>query len=139
MADWAAIEREVIDGFFRFSPNHARVAGDHHFDGVVGDPSATTIQARVEEIDRQLATLEGLDGLSPDHDVDRQGLLVQLKTARLELTELRRPFNEPMFYAGFDSELDVSSYLKRPYAPTAPAEPRDRDRGSRWPGRLSRR
>ena len=107
----------MIDGFFRFSPNHARVAGDHHFDGVVGDPSATTIQARVEEIDRQLATLERLDGLSPDHDVDRQGLLVQLKTARLELTELRRPFNEPMFYAGFDSELDVSSYLKRPYAP----------------------
>ena len=29
VADWAAIEREVIDGYFRFSPNHARAAGDH--------------------------------------------------------------------------------------------------------------
>src|SRR5439155_14319263 len=24
---------------------------------------------------------------------------------------------EPMFYTGFDGELDVSTYLKRPYAP----------------------
>ena len=117
MADWAAIEREVIDGYFRFSPNHARVAGDHNFDGVVGDPSGTTIQARIEEIDRQLEKLERLNGLSPDQAADRQGLVVQLKTSRLELTELGRPFNEPMFYTGFDSELDVSSYLKRPYAP----------------------
>ena len=117
MADWAAIEREVIDGFFRFSPTHARVAGDHGFDGVVGDPSATSIQARIEQLDRQLLKLEPLAGLSRDQEVDRQGLLVQLKTARLELTELRWPFNEPMFYMGADSELDVSSYLKRPYAP----------------------
>ena len=117
MADWAAIEREVIDGFFRFSPTHARVAGDHGFDGVVGDPSATSIQARIEQLDRQLLKLEPLAGLTRDQEVDRQGLLVQLKTARLELTELRWPFNEPMFYMGADSELDVSSYLKRPYAP----------------------
>ncbi|TMF85849.1 MAG: DUF885 domain-containing protein [Chloroflexi bacterium] len=117
VADWEAIEREVIDGYFRFSPNHARVAGDHNFDGVVGDPSGTTIQARIEEIDRQLEKLERLNGLSPDQAADRQGLVVQLKTSRLELTELGRPFNEPMFYTGFDSELDVSSYLKRPYAP----------------------
>src|SRR5439155_989581 len=60
---------------------------------------------------------EPLAGLSRDQDVDRQGLLIQLKTARLELTELRRPFTEPMFYMGAGSELDVSSYLKRPYAP----------------------
>jgi uncharacterized protein DUF885 len=119
VADWAAIEREVIDGFFRFSPSHARAAGDHGFDGVVGDPSATTIQARVEQIDRQLVTLERQAGLSRDQEVDRQGLLAQLKTARLELTELRWPFNEPMFYAGQDSELDVSAYLKRSYAPLA--------------------
>src|SRR2546421_8897137 len=49
VADWPAIEREVIDGFFRFSPTHARYMGDHRFDGVVGDASKTAIRARVAE------------------------------------------------------------------------------------------
>jgi len=54
---WIDLERAVVDGFFRFSPAHARVAGDHAFDGVVGDASTSTIQARLHEIDGQL---EGL-------------------------------------------------------------------------------
>src|SRR5205823_14585309 len=72
VADWAAIAREVIDAYFRFSPNHARAAGDHRFDGVVGDPTATTIQARIEEIARQLEALERPDGPSPDRAADPQ-------------------------------------------------------------------
>lgn len=49
MGDWAAIEREVIDGFFRFSPSLARYKGDHRFDGVVREQSRSTIQARVAQ------------------------------------------------------------------------------------------
>jgi Bacterial protein of unknown function (DUF885) len=117
VADWATLEAEVIEGFFRFSPQHARVAGDHRFDGVVGDASGTTIDARMEEIDRQLLALQRLEHLTRDQEIDRRALQAQLETARFELSELRRPNQEPMYYAGFGSELDVSTYLKRPYAP----------------------
>ena len=116
MADWPAIERGVIDGFFRFSPTHGRFVGDHRFDGVVGDPSKTAIRARVAEIDRQLPAIEAAAGLDRNQEIDRRALVAQLQAARFELTELRLPFREPMFYAG-ESDLDVSFYLKRPYAP----------------------
>jgi hypothetical protein len=116
VADWPRIEQEAIDGFFRFSPTHGRYVGDHRFDGVVGDPSKTAIRARVAEIDRQLSAIEGAVGLDRDQTIDRQALVAQLQAARFELTELGLPFREPMFYAG-ESDLDVSFYLKRPYAP----------------------
>jgi CBS domain-containing protein len=115
--DWAAIERETIDGFFRFSPTHARSVGDHRFDGVVGDLSRTAVRARLVEIDRQLSAIGRLDGLDRDQDIDRRALVAQLQAARFELTELKTPFTEPMFYAGGGTELDVSFYIKRPYAP----------------------
>src|SRR5207248_2095543 len=116
VADWAATERQVVDGFFRFSPAHARFMGDHRFDGVVGDLSKTAIRARVSEIDEQLSTIGAVQRLDRGQAIDQRALIAQLAAARFELTELRLPFREPMFYAG-PSELDVSSYLKRPYAP----------------------
>jgi uncharacterized protein DUF885 len=114
---WADVEAEVIDGFFRFSPGQARVVGDHRFDGVVGDRSASTIRARIQEIERQLDHLASLTDLSQPQDIDRRALVAQLQASRFELAELRTPFRDPVFYAGFGSELDVSGYLKRPYAP----------------------
>jgi hypothetical protein len=116
VGEWSTIERETIDGFFRFSPAHARYVGDHRFDGVVGDLSKATIRARVAEIDRHLSAIDVVQGLDTDQAIDRRALVAQLQAARFELTELRLPFREPMFYAG-PSELDVSFYLKRPYAP----------------------
>ena len=117
MAEWAAAEREVIEGFFRFSPGLARELGDHEFDGTIADVSKTTIRARVEEIDRQIDRLGSLGPLNRDPDVDRRSQLAQLQGARFELTELQTPFREPMFYAGWGGGLDVSAYLKREYAP----------------------
>src|SRR5256885_15038071 len=90
--------------------------GDHRFDGVVGDLSKTAIRARVSEIDEQLSTIGAEQRLDRGQAIDQRALIAQLAAARFELTELRLPFREPMFYAG-PSELDVSSYLKRPYAP----------------------
>jgi len=116
VGDWAATEKQVIESFFRFSPTHARYMGDHRFDGVVGDLSKSAIRARVAEIDQQLSTIDAARGLNADQSIDRRALVAQLQAARFELTELRLPFREPMFYAG-PSELDVSFYLKRPYAP----------------------
>jgi hypothetical protein len=116
VADWATTERQVIDGFFRFSPTHARYMGDHRFDGMVGDLSTGAIRGRLAEIDRQLSTIGEVQGLAPGEAIDRRALIAQLEAARFELTELRLPFREPMFYAGA-SELDISFYLKRPYAP----------------------
>jgi hypothetical protein len=116
VTDWAATERQVIDGFFRFSPTHARYMGDHRFDGVVGDLSKSAIRARVSEIDRQLSSIGEVQGIDAGQAIDRRALIAQLEAARFELTELRLPFREPMFYAG-PSELDISFYLKRPYAP----------------------
>jgi len=90
--------------------------GDHRFDGVVGDLSETAIRARVSEIDGQFSTIGKVQRLDRGEAIDRRALIAQLEAARFELTELRLPFREPMFYAG-PSELDVSFYLKRPYAP----------------------
>lgn len=119
MRGWAELEAEVIDGFFRFSPGHARVVGDHRFDGVVGDASESTIRARIQQIDRQLERLQTPTGLNQSQDIDRRALVAQLQASRFELEVLRTPFRDPMFYAGFGTELDVSGYLKRPYAPRA--------------------
>jgi hypothetical protein len=63
---WAEIEREVIDASFRFSPGTGRLVGDHRFDGVMADLTASTIQARLREIARQLKLLERGDGLTRD-------------------------------------------------------------------------
>jgi hypothetical protein len=116
VGNWAATERQIIEAFFRFSPTHARFVGDHRFDGVVGDLSKNAIRARVAEIDRQLSSIGEVQGLDSGQAIDRRALVAQLEATRFELAELRLPFREPMFYAG-ESELDVSFYLKRPYAP----------------------
>ena len=107
----------MIEAFFRFAPAHARTVGDHTYDGVVGDVSATTIEARVEEIDRQLEEVKGAAALDLARDIDRRALRAQLQASRFELTEQRPAFKDPLFYAGAGSELDVSPYLKRAYAP----------------------
>lgn len=117
MAGWAGTERAVIDGVFRFAPSHARAVGDHAFDGLVGDASASTIQARIGEIDGQLQVLARANGLNADQDVDRRALLAHLQASRFALADQRTPFTEPLYYAGDGSELDLSPYLKREYAP----------------------
>jgi len=111
------VERAVIDGVFRFSPSQARVVGDHAFDGLVGDASASTIQARIREIDDQREMLARAEGLSADQEVDRRALLGHVQASGFALADQRTPFTEPLYYAGDGSELDVSPYLKRQYAP----------------------
>ena len=117
MRGWLDIEREVIDGFFRFSPSFARRAGDHRFDGVAGDLSSTAIAARLDEVGRELEALGQPNGLNRDQEIDRRGLTAQLQAEQFELAELRRPHTDPLTYAGFGSELDISTYVKRDYAP----------------------
>ncbi len=117
MPAWAEIERKVFDGFFHFSPGFGRRVGDHAYDGRVGDASASTVKSRIGEIDQQLRLLEGQAGLSRDQDVDRRAIMAQLRAQRFELHDLREPFRNPLFYAGWGTELDVSVYIKRAYAP----------------------
>ncbi|MDQ6883699.1 MAG: DUF885 domain-containing protein [Candidatus Dormibacteraeota bacterium] len=117
MPPWTALEHAVVDGVFRFAPAHARVVGDHAYDGIVGDVSSTAIRARAEEITRQLSVLAHADDLTPGEKIDRRALQGQLQGSQFELTEQRTPFKDPLFYAGSGSELDVSPYLKREYAP----------------------
>jgi len=114
---WTEIERKVFDGFFRFSPGFGRRVGDHAYDGKVGDLSATAIKTRIAEIDRQLQELEDQAGLASDQDVDRRAMMAQLRAQRFELADLKEPFQNPLFYAGWGTELDISSYVKRAYAP----------------------
>jgi uncharacterized protein (DUF885 family) len=114
---WAEIEREVVDSRFRFSPGSGRLVGDHRFDGLMADVSAAAISARLEEIARQLTLLENAAGLGRDQDIDRRSLIAQLRGQQFDLAEKRGPFEDPMYYSGFEVELDVSFYLKRNYAP----------------------
>jgi len=114
---WTEIERKVFDGFFRFSPSFGRRVGDHAYDGRVGDLSGSAIKTRIADIDRQVRELEGETGLTTDQDIDRRAMLAQLRAQRFELADLREPFQNPLFYAGWGTELDISSYVKRAYAP----------------------
>src|SRR5919198_1860025 len=116
---WLDTEQAVLNGLFRFAPSWGRLVGDHSYDGLVGDASSTSIQARIGEIDGQLTRLAKPDGLSRDEDVDRRALQAQLRASRFELSELRAPWLNPLYYAGFGAELDVSPYIKRDYAPLA--------------------
>jgi hypothetical protein len=117
MRPWAELEQAVIDGLFRFSPELGRLCGDHRFDGVLADVSRPAIQARAHEIRGHLGELESAAGLSFDHDIDRRALQAQLRASLFELEELRTPFADPLYYAGGVSQLDVSAYIKRSYAP----------------------
>jgi uncharacterized protein (DUF885 family) len=114
---WTEIERKVFDGFFRFSPGFGRQVGDHAYDGKVGDASAAAIKTRIAEIDRQLQELDGQTGLTREQDIDRRAMMAQLRAQRFELVDLKNPFQNPLFYAGWGTELDISSYVKRAYAP----------------------
>lgn len=116
MPAWKEREREVVDGLFAFAPGWGRAAGDHRFDGVVGDVSGTAVAGRLEAIDRQLRLLDQPDRLSREDDADRRALRAQLATSRFELVELETHRRDPMFYAG-GLELDLSPYIKREYAP----------------------
>lgn len=117
MRPWAAIEQAVLDGLFRFSPDWGRTVGDHRFDGVVADASQTAIQARADEIRHQVLELEAATGLPQDQDVDRRALLTQLRASLFELDVLKTPTVDPLYYSGGASQLDVSAYIKRSYAP----------------------
>jgi hypothetical protein len=114
---WLETERKVIEGFFRFSPSHARTVGDHRFDGVVGDVSRTSIRARILEVETHLGELAEVSGLDRDREIDRRALVAQLQAAHFDLAELRSPFTNPLFYVGAGSELDMSPYVQRAYAP----------------------
>ena len=75
MSAWHQLEQQAWDGLHRFSPNYGRIAGDHRYDGVVGDAGRTSIAARVVEIDRQIREVGSCADLTVDELAYRRSLL----------------------------------------------------------------
>lgn len=112
--------RGFVAAYYAFHPHCAIWDGLHDYDGTVPDFSRSAIQRRIAELERWGEQLRAYTNLMPATGplaTPLQRDLAMVEHARaLELLRWRdwRPHEQtPTFYHG---ALDVSIYLKRPYA-----------------------
>ena len=107
---------EYLTGFLAWRPLQAMQLGFHQYDGKLTDFSRVSIDgelARLKEFDRRL---DGMDTatLSPQGYFDFRNLRSGIRRELFSLQEMGAYSRNPMTYAG---ALDVSSYIKRDFAP----------------------
>ncbi len=121
-----------LDDYFAMHPYQAVKAGLHQFDGYIADWSASSIARRVAELARYDAALAPLAALPLVTTRDARGIPALAPAAqarwdaRLALAQTRserffwetwRPYTtNPLTFIPL---LDVSCYIRRPYAPLA--------------------
>ncbi len=112
------IADEFLRGWLRFHPSTASWLGFHEYDGWVEDFRRESVGAEVERLKRTLSLLEEVDAerLAPENYIDYQILAHQIRSELLEYEQIRSWKRNPMKYAML---FDVSSYVKRDYAPLA--------------------
>jgi hypothetical protein len=107
-----AVARRLLS----LTPNEARAAGLHEYDGQVADYGAAGIQRRGEqlhELEREVATLAE-HARDPDAVLDLHMLRQMIQLDLFELTEIESWRTNPAYY----SELfSVDEYIVRDYAP----------------------
>lgn len=113
---FAALEREVVEHLFRFSPGFAVVLGLHSYDGILPDLSPATVAAWVGKARTLLERLQEVDAasLSKERRLDRELLRLRLRSDLFDLLDY--PFLDrlPLAYVG---PLELVPYTARPYAP----------------------
>lgn len=99
-------------------PAEAASNGRHEYDGKLPDVSAAGLADQVTWLGRWRATFEGFAAADLDElqAVEQAAILAQIRGELHELTETRRPFENPMFYLG---SLGLDGYVVRDYAPLA--------------------
>jgi uncharacterized protein (DUF885 family) len=110
------IERDVVDHFFEFQPNHAVFLGLHKYDGRLPDlrPAATDTWARrADALLHQLSAIP-TDALSSSRRLDHLLLRILLESPLFDLRDSMDLERNPMSYVGLFS---LTPYLVREYAP----------------------
>jgi uncharacterized protein (DUF885 family) len=85
---FAATQDAFFDGFFSRYPMHATDAGNHEHDSDWPDLSDAARDERLAWLAAARASLEGLDGLSGDEEIDRQVLLGVIDELRFDEEDL---------------------------------------------------
>ena len=115
----ALVER-VVRSAFASNPAHARVVGEHSYDGVVPDLGPDWPARRIAELESLRGELDAVHG----NGTMPSGLAADVATARsaiddelFHLRVLRDPNADPQW--ALWRGCDVSSYVTRDYAPVA--------------------
>ena len=106
----------VLNATWMFYPDRASKQGLHEYDGGMTDISASSITARVRDLETHLVLLHGLDDglLSDNRKFDRRILMSALREEKFRLTELETYRRWPMDAL---DHIDLSNYILRDYAP----------------------
>ncbi len=109
------IAGRILNATWRYYPDRASREGLHDYDGGMTDISATSITARVRELETQLVELHRFsdDLLSENRRFDRRILTSAVRGEKFRLAELEAYSRWPMdaLY-----HIDVSNYILRDYA-----------------------
>jgi len=124
------VAHEYIEALLKFHPHVAIRAGLHAYDGRVADWSDSAIVGRIREL-REFVTrlqyaataplaitvpIRGTITLSPDATAawDARLAYIEAQAELFEWESLKAYTHDPLIYA---SHVDISTYIKRPYAP----------------------
>lgn len=114
--DFHALEREVVQHLFRYSPGFAVVLGIHSYDGMLPDLTPATTAGWAKSAEKLLERLSSIDplSLSRERRVDRELLRLRLRSDLFDLQEYPYLDRLPLAYLG---PLELVAYTARPYAP----------------------
>lgn len=104
----------VTDHLYKQDPDGAVSLGLHRFDGVLPDRTPAGIEDDVQRLRGDLASLEGLRGLSEKQRFDRDVLVVEIRKRLFGLVDLDVYRTNPMSYTG---AINLDAYIIRDYAP----------------------
>ena len=96
MTGFGARVDAFLDEFFRLHPTAATAIGDHRHDGRWPDLTDAGRAERLAFVERWLAELCSLDGLSTDDAIDRDLLIMELEAEQFSETELREDTWNPL-------------------------------------------
>lgn len=119
MTDPTAVDelvRRVVIAGFEAAPAAGRAAGDHTYDGRLGDVGRDALRRREQELDAFAEELRAVDPSSLDSErrADVGTALRDVEDELFRLRELRAPATDPQW--ALWRGCDVSSYILRPYA-----------------------
>lgn len=112
------LAQRLIQEYWEFYPTAGSHIGRHEYDGRLPYFTQATLSRRAHSVRHGLSEVSAVDttGLSKEDLLSRRLLEQFLKRELFTLTEMRHWENNPMRQVGY---LNVSSYMRRDYAPVA--------------------
>ena len=113
---WGDFVQEFIDGYFRFHPDAAVVAGRHEFDGRLPDWSQEGFGLMIFFLKESRASAEKFNGLNRAQEFERGYLISRIDAELFWVETAELPYTNPTYYTHFQG-LDPQVYVTQPYAP----------------------